>query len=63
MKYVITDSYGKRIGQAMSDRKAMRQVARSLIRAGQRIMIYLATDDGVIQRYSSDDMQAVRTAR
>lgn len=64
MKYVITDDRGQKIGQPMTDRKAMRQVARSHVRAGERIMIFLADDAGNTLRYSSDDTANVyKTAR
>lgn len=59
MKYVLTNDRGERIGQAMSDRKAIRQVARSHIRAGNRVMIFLADDAGNILAYSSADTAAV----
>lgn len=59
MKYVLTDDRGQRIGQAMSDRKAIRQVARSRVRAGQRVMIFLADELGNILSYSSADTAAV----
>lgn len=59
MKFVLTDDRGQRIGQPMSDRKAIRQVARSHVRAGKAVMIFIATDTGEIVRYSSDDTAAV----
>lgn len=63
MKFVLTDDRGQRIGQPMSNRKAVRQVARSHVRAGKAVMIFLADDNGVIQRYSSEDTAAVRRTR
>lgn len=64
MKYVLTDNRGQRIGQPVSDRKIIRQVARSHVRAGRAVMIFFADDTGAILQYSSKDTANVhKTAR
>lgn len=63
MKFILTDNRGQRIGQPMTDRKAIRQVARSHVRAGNAVMIFFADDAGNMLGYSSADTAAAHAKR